>query len=147
MLYVTWQTLIFYPCIDILSITTASTTTTTTTTTSTTTVPSCHYCTVFQLLKPLESAKKEAQYLFSSHATRTVVNIARGLGANKVLCLGTPRIHELLCSEMSSEMDSLLLDIDHRYVSQISREFLSFCIMWQILESTKLFSFYAISAK
>jgi hypothetical protein len=62
----------------------------------------------------LESAKKEAQYLFSSHATRTIVNIARGLGANKVLCLGTPRIHEL-CSEMSSEMDSLLLDIDHRY--------------------------------
>jgi hypothetical protein len=45
------------------------------------------------------------------------VNIARGLGAKKVLCLGTPRVHELLCSEMSSELDSLLLDIDSRYVS------------------------------
>lgn len=84
---------------------------------------------MFQLLKPLESAKKEAQYLFSSPAIRAVVNIAHALGAMKVLCLGTPRIHELLCSEMSSEMDSLLLDIDHRFVSQRSREFLSFSIM------------------
>jgi hypothetical protein len=84
---------------------------------------------MFQLLKPLESAKKEAQYLFSSRATRTIVNIARGLGAVKVLCLGTPRVHELLCSEMSSEMDSLLLDIDHRFVSQTSKGFLSFCVI------------------
>jgi hypothetical protein len=84
---------------------------------------------MFQLLKPLESAKKEAQYLFSSDATRTIVNIARGLGAMKVLCLGTPRIHELLCSEMSSEVDSLLLDIDHRFVSQTSKTFLSFCVV------------------
>ncbi|XP_021923855.1 zinc finger CCHC domain-containing protein 4 isoform X2 [Zootermopsis nevadensis] len=68
-----------------------------------------------ELLKPLENAKKEAQYLFSSHATRTIVNIARCLGAMKVLCLGTPRVHELVCSEMSTEMDSLLLDIDYRF--------------------------------
>ena len=126
MLYVIWPILIFYPRIEVVGITTN--------------IPSCHYFTVFQLLKPLESAKKEAQYLFSSHATRTIVNIARGLGANKVLCLGTPRIHEL-CSEMSSEMDSLLLDIDHRYVSQRSREFLSFCVMCQVLKHTKFFHF------
>jgi hypothetical protein len=80
---------------------------------------------LLQLLKPLESAKKEAQYLFSSHATRTIVNIARGLGAMKVLCLGTPRVHELVHSEMSSEMDSLLLDIDYRFVSWTHRTFLS----------------------
>ena len=134
MLYVIWPILILYPWIEVLSITTATITTTTT-------IPCCHYCTVFQLLKPLESAKKEAQYLFSSHAARTVVNIARGLGASKVLCLGTPRIHELLCSEMSSEMDSLLLDMDHRFVSQRSREFLSFCIMWQVVKSSKSFHF------
>jgi len=132
MLHVIWPILIFYPWIDVLSITT---------TTVTTNIPSCHYFIVFQLLKPLENAKKEAQYLFSSHASRTIVNIARGLGANKVLCLGTPRIHELLCSEMSSEMDSLLLDIDHRFVSQRSREFLSFCVMCQVLKSTKFFHF------
>jgi len=113
----------------------------TTDTTITTNIPSCQYFTLFQLLKPLESAKKEAQYLFSSHAMRTVVNIARGLGANKVLCLGIPHFHELLCSEMSSEMDSLLLDIDHRYVSQRSREFLSFCIICQVLKNTKFFHF------
>jgi hypothetical protein len=47
------------------------------------------------------------------------VNIARGLGAMKVLCMGTPRVHELVCSEMLSELDSLLLDIDSRYVSLI----------------------------
>jgi hypothetical protein len=38
-------------------------------------------------------------------------------------------------------MDSLLLDIDHRFVSQKSREFLSFCIMWQVLKSTKFSHF------
>lgn len=45
------------------------------------------------------------------------MNIAHCLGAMKVLCLGTPRVHELVRSEMSSEMDSLLLDMDYRFVS------------------------------
>jgi hypothetical protein len=87
---------------------------------------------MFQLLKPLESAKKEAQYLFSSHATRTIVNIARGLGAMKLLCLGTPRVHELVCSEMSSELDSLLLDVDSRFVSLVPRKLSFFVISFSV---------------
>ncbi|KAJ4450762.1 hypothetical protein ANN_02192, partial [Periplaneta americana] len=69
-----------------------------------------------ELLKPLESAKKEAQYLFTPHASRTIINIASDyLGATRLLCLGTPRVHELVCSQLSIQMSSLLLDIDHRY--------------------------------
>lgn len=87
---------------------------------------------MLQLLKPLECAKKEAQYLFSSHATKTIVSIARGLGAMKVLCLGTPRVHELVCSEMLSELDSLLLDIDSRYVSLVPRILSLFIISYSV---------------
>ncbi|KAK3912785.1 rRNA N6-adenosine-methyltransferase ZCCHC4 [Frankliniella fusca] len=68
-----------------------------------------------ELLKPLESAKKEAQYLFSKNSTKVIVDMLRYAGVSKVLCVGAPRIHEFIRSEYPSKMQSLLLDFDHRY--------------------------------
>lgn len=70
----------------------------------------------FQLIKPLESAKKEAQYLFARKSTGVIVNMLRKAGIFNVLCVGAPRIHEHIRSAFSSDMSSMLLDFDHRYV-------------------------------
>lgn len=71
---------------------------------------------IFQLLKPIQSSKKEAQYLFSKEATNTIIKLIKSLNIKHVLCIGTPRIHEQILSDFSPDIDSLLLDIDHRYV-------------------------------
>nr|CAD7574859.1 unnamed protein product [Timema californicum] len=68
-----------------------------------------------ELLKPFESSKKEAQYLFSKQSTTTIVTALCNLGAKHVVCLGTPRIHECILTDYEGQLTSLLLDIDHRY--------------------------------
>lgn len=70
----------------------------------------------FQLFKPKDNSKQEAQYFFSAKTTELIVNNLKSLGVNRVLCMGTPRIHERI-QEMGGAMESLLLDLDHRYVS------------------------------
>ncbi|XP_032229793.2 rRNA N6-adenosine-methyltransferase ZCCHC4 [Nematostella vectensis] len=69
------------------------------------------------ILKPLQNQKVHAQYLFSVKATTFIVNTIKKLEFKKVLCLGTPRIHGMIqcTTEAESSLDSLLLDIDHRY--------------------------------
>ncbi|XP_062859679.1 rRNA N6-adenosine-methyltransferase ZCCHC4 isoform X2 [Trichomycterus rosablanca] len=71
------------------------------------------------LLRPLENKKSNAQYLFADRSCHFLLNVLSGLGFQKVLCVGTPRLHELI-KIWSSEgkihsMKSLLLDIDFRY--------------------------------
>ncbi|KAJ9592971.1 hypothetical protein L9F63_015341 [Diploptera punctata] len=68
-----------------------------------------------ELLQPLVNAKKEAQYFFTSCTTSRIVGMLHSLGIRKVLCICAPRIHELIRSEKSLQMKSLLLDIDYRY--------------------------------
>lgn len=68
-------------------------------------------------MKPLESAKKEAQYLFAKRSTQAIVNMLRSAGVRSVLCIGAPRIHEFVKNTHSSDMESMLLDFDHRHVS------------------------------
>nr|XP_012222763.1 PREDICTED: zinc finger CCHC domain-containing protein 4 [Linepithema humile] len=68
-----------------------------------------------ELLKPLDNAKKEAQYLFSKKSTKDIVNMLLKLGAKQVLCIGTPRIHEYITEYHIDEMSSLLLDLDGRF--------------------------------
>lgn len=70
-----------------------------------------------ELLKPLDNAKKEAQYLFSSKSTEFIVNCLLQLGAKKVLCVGAPRIHEYLMEKHEDSVSSFLLDFDGRFVS------------------------------
>lgn len=73
-----------------------------------------------ELLKPLENAKKEAQYLFSKKSTKDITNILLKLGAKQILCIGTPKIHEYIIEHHADKMSSLLLDFDGRFVSNFS---------------------------
>ncbi|XP_044252568.1 rRNA N6-adenosine-methyltransferase ZCCHC4 isoform X2 [Tribolium madens] len=67
-----------------------------------------------EFLSPLEDAKKEAQFLFSRASVRVIVDIFKCLKYRKIVCLGTPRIHEFITNQCP-DMDSLLLDFDSRY--------------------------------
>ncbi|XP_023579490.1 zinc finger CCHC domain-containing protein 4 isoform X4 [Octodon degus] len=82
-----------------------------------------------QLLYPLENKKANAQYLFSERTCQFLVGLLSTLGFRRVLCVGTPRLHELIRLTTSggkkSNLKSLLLDIDFRY-SQFYMED-SFC--------------------
>ncbi|XP_006630118.2 rRNA N6-adenosine-methyltransferase ZCCHC4 [Lepisosteus oculatus] len=72
-----------------------------------------------QLLCPLENKKTNAQYLFADRSCHFLLNLFAALGFRKVLCVGTPRLHELIkirnmCGD-NQIIKSLLLDIDFRY--------------------------------
>ncbi|XP_062964103.1 rRNA N6-adenosine-methyltransferase ZCCHC4 isoform X3 [Cynocephalus volans] len=82
-----------------------------------------------QLLYPLENKKTNAQYLFADRSCQFLVDLLSTLGFRRVLCVGTPRLHELIrltaSDDKKSNTKSLLLDIDFRY-SQFYMED-SFC--------------------
>ncbi|XP_025146022.3 rRNA N6-adenosine-methyltransferase ZCCHC4 isoform X5 [Bubalus bubalis] len=82
-----------------------------------------------KLLYPLENKKTNAQYLFADRSCLFLVDLLSNLGFRRVLCVGTPRLHELIRLKESggtkSNIRSLLLDIDFRY-SQFYMED-SFC--------------------
>ncbi|KAM6150126.1 LOW QUALITY PROTEIN: rRNA N(6)-adenosine-methyltransferase ZCCHC4 [Erethizon dorsatum] len=82
-----------------------------------------------QLLYPLENKKTNAQYLFADRTCQFLVGLLSTLGFRRVLCVGTPRLHELIrlttSGDKKSNLRSLLLDIDFRY-SQFYMED-SFC--------------------
>ncbi|XP_013373515.1 PREDICTED: zinc finger CCHC domain-containing protein 4 isoform X2 [Chinchilla lanigera] len=82
-----------------------------------------------QLLYPLENKKTNAQYLFADRTCQFLVGLVSTLGFRRVLCVGTPRLHELIgltaSGDKKSTLKSLLLDIDFRY-SQFYMED-SFC--------------------
>ncbi|XP_055290630.1 rRNA N6-adenosine-methyltransferase ZCCHC4 isoform X3 [Moschus berezovskii] len=82
-----------------------------------------------KLLYPLENKRTNAQYLFADRSCLFLVDLLSNLGFRRVLCVGTPRLHELIRLKESggkkSNIRSLLLDIDFRY-SQFYMED-SFC--------------------
>ncbi|XP_045429554.1 rRNA N6-adenosine-methyltransferase ZCCHC4 isoform X2 [Pipistrellus kuhlii] len=82
-----------------------------------------------QLLSPLENKKTNAQYLFADRSCQFLIDLLSTLGFRRVLCVGTPRLHELIRLKASGDnkpnIKSLLLDIDFRY-SQFYMED-SFC--------------------
>ncbi|XP_069015204.1 rRNA N6-adenosine-methyltransferase ZCCHC4 [Embiotoca jacksoni] len=71
------------------------------------------------LLRPLDNKKSNAQYLFTDHSAHFLLDTLAGLGYRKVLCVGTPRLQELIKlrnqEQKQEPMKSLLLDIDFRY--------------------------------
>ncbi|KAI5616357.1 zinc finger CCHC domain-containing protein 4 [Silurus asotus] len=71
------------------------------------------------LLRALENKKSNAQYLFADRSCHFLLDVLSGLRFNKVLCVGTPRLHELIkirsTEDKTNTMKSLLLDIDFRY--------------------------------
>ena len=72
-----------------------------------------------KLLKPLDNKKSNAQFLFSEKATRFIVTTLHNLKFTKVLCIGSPSVHEEIIGENIESNDfslsSLLLDIDYRF--------------------------------
>lgn len=71
-----------------------------------------------QLLYPLENKKTHAQYLFAERTCQFLAGLLATLGFRRVLCVGTPRLHEqirLAAPGEKSNTKSLLLDIDFRY--------------------------------
>ncbi|TRY99352.1 hypothetical protein DNTS_014893 [Danionella cerebrum] len=70
------------------------------------------------LLSPLDNKKSNAQYLFADRSCNFLLDVLLGLGFQKFLCVGTPRLHErikLRNAEGGSPIKSLLLDIDYRF--------------------------------
>ncbi|NP_001087167.1 rRNA N6-adenosine-methyltransferase ZCCHC4 [Xenopus laevis] len=79
-----------------------------------------------QLLHPLENKKANAQYLFADRSCTFLLDTIIALGFRRVLCVGTPRLHELIklraCKGTTPPIKSLLLDIDFRYSQFYSEE-------------------------
>ncbi|TDG99996.1 hypothetical protein EPR50_G00200220 [Perca flavescens] len=70
------------------------------------------------LLRPLDNKKSNAQYLFTERSSHFLLDSLAALGFTKVLCVGTPRLQELIklrnLDQKHKPMKSLLLDIDFR---------------------------------
>uniref|UniRef100_A0A3Q2NY18 rRNA N(6)-adenosine-methyltransferase ZCCHC4 n=1 Tax=Fundulus heteroclitus TaxID=8078 RepID=A0A3Q2NY18_FUNHE len=81
------------------------------------------------LLRPLYNKKSNAQYLFTDRSAHFLLDTLAGLGYRKVLCVGTPRLQELIklrnLEQKQEPMQSLLLDIDFRYAQFYSQD--EFC--------------------
>ncbi|CAN9509828.1 unnamed protein product [Ophioblennius macclurei] len=80
------------------------------------------------LLRPLDNKKSQAQYLFTERSARFLLDALVAQGYRKLLCVGTPRLQELVKLqnlEQKQAMKSLLLDIDSRYAQFYSRD--EFC--------------------
>ncbi|XP_043953076.1 rRNA N6-adenosine-methyltransferase ZCCHC4 isoform X2 [Gambusia affinis] len=77
------------------------------------------------LLRPLDNKKSNAQYLFTDRSAHFLLDTLAGLGYKKVLCVGTPRLQELIKLRNLEPMKSLLLDIDFRYAQFYSQD--EFC--------------------
>jgi len=71
------------------------------------------------LLRPLGNKKSHAQYLFTDRSSNFLLDTLVGQGYSKVLCVGTPRLHELIQlrngRKKGGAIKTLLLDIDFRY--------------------------------
>ncbi|XP_078669203.1 rRNA N(6)-adenosine-methyltransferase ZCCHC4-like isoform X1 [Branchiostoma floridae x Branchiostoma belcheri] len=77
------------------------------------------------LLHPRENKKTNAQYLFSEKTLQFFLSQVQQLGYDRVLCVGVPRLHETIQSQRAaglSQLDSLLLDIDHRHAQFYSEK-------------------------
>lgn len=81
------------------------------------------------LLRPLDNKKSNAQYLFTERSAHFLLDTLAGLGYKKMLCVGTPRLQELIklrnLEQKHQPMKSLLLDIDFRYAQFYSQD--EFC--------------------
>ncbi|XP_073502738.1 rRNA N(6)-adenosine-methyltransferase ZCCHC4 isoform X2 [Phyllobates terribilis] len=78
-----------------------------------------HMKTPSQLLHPLENKKSNAQYLFTDRSCTFILDTITSLGYTRVLCVGTPRLHEWIrlksLEDSRPKVKSVLLDIDFRY--------------------------------
>ena len=57
------------------------------------------------------------QYFFSESSCQLLLSELKRSKVTGVLCVGTPRLHEMVQSQLAPSVHSLLLDVDSRYVS------------------------------
>ncbi|XP_076440714.1 rRNA N(6)-adenosine-methyltransferase ZCCHC4-like [Babylonia areolata] len=78
------------------------------------------------LFEPQEDNKSYAQYLFADSAVKFLVQrLEDQNNKTHVLCVGTPRLHEVLRAlrrEGNTQMSSLLMDLDSRYAQVYSKK-------------------------
>ena len=67
------------------------------------------------LLSPLTSNQGNAQFIFSEKSAKFFLDLFSDGAYSHVLCIGTPRIHEIV-STQSKKISSMLLDLDDRFV-------------------------------
>ena len=67
-----------------------------------------------RILTVQNMSKKEAQFYFSHNTLDTIVKNLLANNLTRVLCIGTPKIHEKIRGSYSDKMDSILLDFDSR---------------------------------
>uniref|UniRef100_UPI00358DDF6F rRNA N6-adenosine-methyltransferase ZCCHC4 isoform X2 n=1 Tax=Myxine glutinosa TaxID=7769 RepID=UPI00358DDF6F len=67
------------------------------------------------LLASACSKREKAQFLFSDRVTRWLSDLPLHLGFTRLLCLGTPRVHDEVRVKGNDEIHSMLLDIDSRF--------------------------------
>lgn len=70
-----------------------------------------------KILTPKEDSKTHAQYFFTDDTVKNIILLLKRLGTKRILCIGAPRIHEYILNECKGEFQSMLLDIDIKYVS------------------------------
>ena len=76
---------------------------------------------LYRILTIQNVPKKEAQFYFSENSQKTIVQNLLKNGLTRVLCIGTPKIHEMIREFHSDKMKSLLLDFDSRHSQFLSK--------------------------
>lgn len=71
------------------------------------------------MFRPLQESKSESQYFFTENTIEMLIKMFRSVGTTNIICIGAPTIHERILCDVP-EMNSVLLDIDHRYVCEIT---------------------------
>lgn len=82
------------------------------------TVVKAHYKSVTNpttLLNALTSNQGNAQYIFAEKSSKFFLNLFVEGAYSHVLCVGTPRIHEIV-STQAKKISSMLLDLDDRFI-------------------------------
>ena len=72
-----------------------------------------------EVIIPKVDSKMHAQYFFSKPTLDDLLSIITRLKINRVLCIGTPRIHEFIVNKFKDQITSILLDLDKNYVSYV----------------------------
>jgi len=72
-------------------------------------------------LDPLDNAKKEAQFLFADTSIDAVMKMLEQAGVTHVLCIASPTIYQNI-QKNSEKLESLMLDLDVRFVSGCTNE-------------------------
>lgn len=65
-------------------------------------------------LPQLDNDKVNAQYFFDETSLTFLASIFESLGLNKIICIGTPRLHDFLRNH-DEKFKPFLMDIDERY--------------------------------